>query len=662
MFLKFLLFFLGTVIVFLIGLFETLLLKVKLEKTDKILLSFGLGNVTVVMILFVMNQYLGILLTGENILISVFLTSLLLILACFYRRINLPKELKSLFELSGNLWDEFKKTEINRIFITFLIIFYLLCFYKAIFFPVVHWDSVYSFAYWPKVIWQEQTIPLMSSSYHEFGMAWGNQNFPVLLNNYYFALYGNFDEFFIRILIPLWSIFNLLIIYRFSYLLFKNKSISALCSVLFLSTNVFTTYSVFILSPMYVLFFPLLAIYFYVLYEKNREKSFLIISSVLFGITLAIKYVWIIPFFLFVLSIIIVKKEIKKPITISLIAIAVSLFFYMRNIIYYHNPLFPLFFGGKNYNHFLSQLFWKNWMIPDFTNIALFLDIIFKTGVLIWVFFFLFGVFLLRNSSRVEKVLYLSILLYIPVYIITSAFLPTTSAQRHILPQLGMMSIFAGMYFWDRTSKKISFKFAFIPLVTSIVMLILGMNIYIMRADLLLLITIPPMMITPVLALYRYEVITSNKLLALVIIFLMVTPIGYVSFMKRVSIWELPSEEEVIKKYWDDIYVTGQYINQNLPLDAKILSFENRRYYFERNIVPADQPDMIFDYQNRTISEVLKELQKREIHYLLANPLWKDKGFWEHSTLHTNIDYLQQEGSFKKLFEYKNITLFEIIY
>jgi 4-amino-4-deoxy-L-arabinose transferase-like glycosyltransferase len=502
----------------------------------------------------------------------------------------------------------------------------------------------------------------MSSSYFEFGMAWGNQNFPVLLNIFYFALNSGFNEFYIRILIPLWSIFNAILVYMLSEKLFRNKNVSIISVALFVSVNVFSAYSVFTLAPMYVLFYPLLSFYFFVLYEKEKKTKLLLLTSLLFGISISLKYVWVIPFIILILSMVIVKREIKIPILIFVITSLVSMLFYLRNIIYYGDPFFPLLFCGKTCNEFLNSLFWKSYMIPDFTNIGMFLDTIFKTGLLIWVFFALFGIFMFKNTPHTNKILYLFALLYLPFFLANSAFLPNTDGQRHLLPQLAIMSTFAGMYLWENIKKQIRLTFAFIPMIVSVLIILTGFAFDAMGKDLILLIALPPMLLTPLLILKRMNKIDERKMFALILVLLMLTPIGYVSSMKRVKLWEFPSEEEVIRKYWDDIYETGQYMKENLPDGTKVFSIENRRYYFNAEIIPANHPDMIFDYHNNTLEYVLRKLYDMDIKYILISPLWENKGAWNYSTIHTNSDKLEMNTNIEKQFEYKNITLYKIVY
>ena len=119
MFLQFASFVFGVIIAFLIGFFETSLLKLKIEKYDKILLSFGMGNATVVFTLFAMNQYLGVQLSRENMLISVFSLLMILFIPCLFLKINYTlKQIKKLFSFE---MDKVNKTK--KIFLIVVLIF-----------------------------------------------------------------------------------------------------------------------------------------------------------------------------------------------------------------------------------------------------------------------------------------------------------------------------------------------------------------------------------------------------------------------------------------------------------------------------------------------------------------------------------------------------------
>mgnify|MGYP001603397652 FL=1 len=343
---------LGLFFIFLIG----YLLQVKFRlKADIFLFSFGLGSAFVIFLLFSLNQYFRIPMSSAFIWITTLITTLLLILL-HHRHL-----IKKLSSLDLNLGFKFTT------FSVLILILFLIASYKAIFFPIISDDAISMYAFISREVWNNGFPPTPSSAFMELSYAWPNTNFALFLYNYFFGLNFSFDDIFIRVLVPLFALLNLLVLYRLTLLLFKKKEIAQLAVAILLSTIIFSAFIVQEQTTMYELFFPLLAIYVFALYQKEKDYRLLILTGIFLAATLMIKYT-LIPFVLFfIFSVFLVKKNIKPALKLALIAFPLSLVFYLRNLIFLRNPFFPYFFGGTNYDDKLFQLQNKLMNVPSYT-------------------------------------------------------------------------------------------------------------------------------------------------------------------------------------------------------------------------------------------------------------------------------------------------------
>jgi len=642
-------FILGVLFIFLIGYLSLIRFKLK---SDIFLFSISFGTFFIVFLIFSLNQYLKIKISSPMIWGATIIPLSLLVLVNHKYLIKKISSAKIKFKLNFDA------------LAVLLIVIFLFAFYKAIFFPVTADDAVLMYAFISEKAWNEGFPPEASSSYMEISYAYPNTNFVLFLNNYFFGLNFGFDEVFIKLLIPLFALLNILLLYRLSLFLFKNKEIARLATAIFVGSIIFASGIIQEYTTMYELLFPMIAIYSFAVYYESKNYKYLILSGVFFASTLMVKYT-LLPFVLFFLaSLILLERRYKTVLKLLLIMLPISLIFYLRNIIFYKNPFFPFFFKGANYDSELFKIQNMFANVPSY-NPEQFLVALIPISFFVFIFFasFLFGYTRENKGKNIVKVLALTAILYSVFWFFTSAFIKETQGMRHLIQPFALISIFAAAFLYQKYEKKsISLWHALTPLVS---IFLIYIAYFFFAPDpyfeyskgLLILLIIQPVLVSGILLLINLKV-SSKKIFALLVISFMILPIGFTAFAKRTAPWEYPSKEEVIQKYYPDHYGVFQYINKNLPADAKILSLYNQRYYIKREILPADSPKVSFLYENISLDRAVDKLKSMNVGYVMISEMEKNLPFWQISVVHL----AHEERNLKLTVLYKNdeVTLYEI--
>lgn len=655
-------FFLGMVWILFIGLCETLLIAPRLDRIDKFLASFALGSGTIVTVLFILNQFWGIPLDRTNILSAAVITLLFLVFCCIYRRINLHKEMGDMLKI---------KKPVIKVILMPIILFYAIAFYKAAFYPVVSWDALSMFVYTAKTTYLTGLLPdRVSSSPFDYGLVYPDVTFMSLLSNFLFAVNGGFDDIFIRLFSPMISILSLLVVYRLALLTIKNEYAAFLSIALLLSCIVYAENSIIEHTTILELFYPILAIYFFALYVNGKDKSLILLSSVLFGFSLTIKYTLIPMLAFFLLYLLVIERDVKTITYVSAFALIVALPYYARNTLYFGNPTYPVIpglgFVGKNTDNFLAPIIYRQDLIPKYT-FHKFLENLIYSGSFVWVFYLLsvFSYFKSVEKNQPHTLLYFISFLFGLFWLAAPGFAPQGSGWRFIAPILPITCLFASSYLAKKIDDNHVINVSLIIL-TSLGLLYVA-SVYDggfteLTVLLVLVIFLSGMFLTLALLLYRSNIVSRQKLFTLMVFAVLLPSLGVASFSKYFPLGAFPSRDDVLYRNMGDLAYASTWINENLPQDARILSFENRRYYIDREIVPADSPDVIFMYENGSVDETLRVLHSMKVNYVMIDPLWSDSPLWNMSSIHREHEKLEENRNIRVLYKMGDITLYEIMF
>lgn len=174
------------------------------------------------------------------------------------------------------------------------------------------------------------TFPLNSELLYAVGLIF---NLPELSNlfNWYFY------------------IFLLILIYQFSMKLFQNNQASRISLIIFALTPSLNRIIGYCKNDIILVFFSTMTIYLFYLILFDRKKIYEILFIFSLSILLGIKYHSLILLFILILILTYYfvknKFEIKfaRPYLLVLIAILFSSFWYIKNIYYTGNPVYPFF-------------------------------------------------------------------------------------------------------------------------------------------------------------------------------------------------------------------------------------------------------------------------------------------------------------------------------
>ncbi|MDD5614262.1 MAG: glycosyltransferase family 39 protein, partial [Candidatus Omnitrophica bacterium] len=482
-------------------------------------------------------------------------------------------------------------------------------------------DAVYYHLFLPKIYLKESRIITMPENIYSY--------FPA-----YWCLFCSFvlaisDDIIPKLIQALFLVLNIFLIKDIAKALAPDiKPFYGLTAgLIFLTAPTVTKTAGWAYLDTGLTFYCLLSLYGLIKFYDEKENIFYYLSAVAMGFALGMKYsafLWFICLGLFILE---GEGKIGRffinYLKWALVAFVIASPFYLRNYLVAKNPFFPFFydmFGSNNLGlekFDLIMLYFKSYGEgTDFKSLALLpYRIFFESDFAVAKRFdgkiSLLFMLAVAGIFRIKRIIKFKSLIYIPVIYALLWFIMSQQI-RFLMPVLGLISVISGIYLM-KLDKKIA-------------------NCIVMAAGVL----------------YLYYPLTD---------FLAVKP--YRFFLYKENRPEFLSRN--IK-----IYPVFEYINENLPLNSKImlLNVGPAGYYIDRAVY---QESIFEDYtftQRLSVSrqELLSFLKKENIGYLLT-----DEAFLK--TYLTPRLSANQAKNFKEfrlnnllpLYRYGSLVLYEII-
>ena len=387
--------------------------------------------------------------------------------------------------------------------------------------------------------------------------------------------------------------------------------------------------------------------------DRSQQQSWLIVSAIFCGLSISTKY----PALLFLLPFSLIAIAINPPLSpftkggrgigalcpftkvgrriglFFLISLLVASPWFIKNIVYTHNPVYPFF---HNFFHKLSahpgdetfdvQRFMKHHRPQDF-SVGNTLSLLWKTGMdkKIGPAFILFLplIILVRPIKPVIKLL----LIYCGVYFLLWSFF-THQDTRFLIPVFPALSI-ASAY----TIRKFTWKSKFLTIVTHLVILFVCLfNLSWMP-----------------LTIGKYDLL-------------------------KVAVG-IENRDEFLMNSPFYQYPAFYYINSELPEDAKILFIgENQTYYCNREFVSNSPFDtnIIVEIANNSSSEkdIRDKLKSLGITHILVNMSevkrvtkhYQSFNWASESANRIFIDFLMSGNYLKELFFEGGVFVSEVVY
>ena len=547
----------GFVFIFVNGfLLSYVLARDGVDITERLLLSVGLGfgSTYVVMIL------IGIL--WEISLLTIILTQvslcITLLLVAVYRglRLNFNGYSKRGYVPKFNLFE--------AILLIVIGIFAIVAIYQTVAYPTIEWDSLAYGVNYAKIIFKESKIPLIAGPSIGLEMSASYPPGVQLLAVYLYTFAGNANDFYYRILQPIFGLATLIVTYKFAMVATKNRT-AAVFAIFTLST--ISTFWLLFIQETYLMCLTLMltlsAFFFFKAYNLNDAdaKKYEIVGTMFCCFAALTSYIGLSSFGLLLLYSINRRLSAKRFIWLAILASFIVLPWYMRNFLLLGNPFFP-FFGIGNYLDPLllksSTQHFQNWSNVPFNNVYI-------------------------TIYRIDA----SLLFLAIVYL-------TFSKRKHFLLVFPFYLLFVGL-------------------------VIMGVHIPFIRY---LIIALPALAV--IISASVKSLLTSYTLVrcATAIILISLVLISSVTVLPCINSFKpTPIAGDDKWSYLSQIFDEAdawKWINENTPTDARIATYDIKEYYVERDILTLDGNEAAPLYKMDTIEESLSFLEERNVTHILS--------------------------------------------
>ena len=528
------------------------LLNKKVGILDRLLLTLGLGfGVT-----FIVMILLGVL---WQITLTTVLTTQIILLAtagifAYRRGLKLPHftlEPKELQIKRQNLLQAFLLAIIGVLAFTAL--------YNTLSLPPTEWDSLAYGVNYAKIIFQNSHIPLIAGP--SIGIEMSAPYPPgvqlVAVNLYVFA--GEANDFYYRILSPIFSFATLLVTYKFAMLLnnknrtFSVFAVSALAMIpffweLFIQETYLMALTLMLTSAAY---------FFYKAHvsDATQTKKFEVIGILFCAFAALTSYIGLIAFGIVLLYALQKRISAKHTMILLALGLVIILPWYLRNLVLLGNPVYPFFGVGYYLDPLLRnstpQHFQEYTMLPIYAWSTL----VAKIGVVLVAVGIVFFTFSKRKKFRLALPLYL-LLASLGIMAFHVAF------PRYLIVAIPILSVIFSTLFLSVPKK------------------------------------------------HRLPQIAAATFIAVMILTSAVM-LPYINTIKP-----HPEGSESQAEYLSTIFEEGdawQWINQNTPTNTRIATFDIKEYYLNRDIFYLDGNESIPLYKMSTIQECVSFLQERGV-------------------------------------------------
>lgn len=362
-----------------------------------------------------------------------------------------------------------------------------------------------------------------------------------------------------------------------------------------------------------------LALYSFFLFKKNRKNGWLLLTGVFSGFSIGMKYhglllLLLIPLLIFILSRNF-KENLKFIAVIFIIAILVATPWFLKNLFYTGNPIYPLFFkifdgkgwGKENNKRYIEDLHIKNFsqMFSILYQVNVSSKIFGAGGIIGPIFIIFLPLFLLGKRDKIANALFVvSIINLFP-------FLATGNIRYSYLS----VAIFC---------------------------LLISYGIKVFENFKLLKI---------LLALTTFFLVISNTFVSL-------SHLNIVNPALKLILGEV-NKEEYLRNFLYP-FQGIEFINKELPPDSLILFlYEARTAYIKRDFISATPYDtnILRDIllRKKDPNEIIKDLRNLRITHIFLNEREKDR-------IEGKFDYLGLRNSEIREIFYRFISKLKIVY
>jgi len=538
------------------------LTKNRVDTLERFLLSigFGFGVVYLVMILIGILWEISIF-TIILAQVSLFIS---LLLAAFFR--GLKPSFNGCLRLKKKILLIAKFNRFDAILLIIIAIFVIVAIYQTVAYPAIEWDSLAYGVNYAKIIFEEGKIPLIAGPSIGLEMSASYPPGVQLLAVYCYVFAGNAGDFYFRILQPIFGLATIIATYKFALIVTKNRT--AAVFAMFALCSMSTFWELFVHETYFMgltLMLTLSALFFFKAYNSNDAdaKKYEIAGTLFCGFSALTSYIGIFSFGLLLLYSMSRRLSVKRFIGLAVLASVIILPWYMRNFLLLRNPVYP-FFGIGNYldpvllNSTMQHF--QNWSKVPFFDLF---SIICKIGAGI----LCLAIIYLTVAKRKQFHLILPFYLFLVGLAIMGVHIPFVRYLIIALPALAIIL--------SASVKSLLSKQDLVERTTAVILISL--------------------------------VLTSS-----------VAVLPSINFLKPT-----PTRSNDKWSYLSEVFEEGdawKWINENTPTDARIATYDIKKYYIERDIFTLDGNEAAPLYEMDTIEESMEFLEERNVTYILSVP------------------------------------------
>lgn len=530
-----------------------------IDKSERLLLSTGLGFGTISLIMILLGilweiSKLTIMLTQATLLFF------LLVTACKRLKLKFREHLRHLKGCPSSI----SKFNLLELFLLALIgTCTIVAIYQTVTYPAIEWDSLAYGVNYAKIIFEDKKVPLIAGPSIGLEMS---ANYPPgvqLLAVYFYTLAGDLNDFYYRVLQPIFGLAVMVATYKFAMIMTKSRTASLFAIFILSIIPIFWEWFIRESYLMCLTLMLTLAAYFFFKAYKvcdSDARKYEVIGVLFCGFSTLISYIGIFSLGLVFLYAKSRRLNVKRFLLLIASALIIMLPWYMRNFLLLGNPIYP-FFGIGNY---LDPLL-KSSTTQHFQN---------------WLKDPLFGL--------------ISITCKLGVFILSLTIVYLTFVkQKNFVMILTLYLLFVGISLMAFHVPFARYLIISLPMISAVLSATIKTSLE--KHD-------------PV------ENVIAIILISLVLI-LSVHIIPYLNFIK--PMYPASDKWDYLSQIYDDADA-WKWINENTPSDSGVATYDIREYYIERKMMLLDGYNASPLYHMNSVEECINYLMKQNIEYILS--------------------------------------------
>ncbi|MCW4000206.1 MAG: glycosyltransferase family 39 protein [Candidatus Bathyarchaeota archaeon] len=439
--------------------------------------------------------------------------------------------------------------------------------YSALALPATEWDSLAYGVNYARLIFQNSHIPLIAGPSIGIEMSAAYPPGMQLTAASLYTLAGSANDFYYRLLSPIFSLTILLVTYKFAMQFTANRTYSFLAVAALALVPFFWMLFIEETYLMALTLMMTLCAYFFFRAQTAGpgEAKKYEASGVLFGAFAALtSYIGLAAIGIFLIYALHKKISLKQAAPLAALGLAIIFPWYLRNLLLLGNPLYPFFGIGKYLDPLLLSSTTQHFQHYALDPLYHWTTTLYKAGaVLLVAGTAIFTFYRPRRNLRVALPLYL-LLVSVAVMAFHVAF------PRYLIIALPALAVLFAYGFTNIPNR------------------------------------------------FKLPKIIPAAFFVLAVVLLGAVMLPYANTVKPLV---QPGETKVA--YLSHVFEEGdawQWINQNTPANTRIATFDIKGYYLNRSILPLDGNESAPLYHMSGIEEALAFLEGRGVGYVLSVP------------------------------------------